>query len=159
MEDHEYLSVSSSSKKILPASPNDSEYWKISKIATSMMHLQVAEDENLSVSSSRILPASPNDLEYRKISKIATSMMRLQVAEDDLLKEIQTILAVSPETAPQLEKYISPNIRARLNSGLHSFGTSLIYKYFCFQLFNVGRKCSRFCRTTFKSSRGIRQSG
>jgi hypothetical protein len=106
------------------------------------------DHKNLSSSSKRILPALPNDSEYRKISKIATSMMRLQVAEDDLLKEIQTILAVSPETAPQLEKYISPNIRAQLNSGLHSFGMSLIYKYFCVQLM-VG----------FNSSRGIRQSG
>jgi len=45
--------------------------------------------------------------------------MQLQNAEDVMLEQIQTVLALTPEAAPQLEKFISPSIRYRLeHSGL-----------------------------------------
>ena len=40
--------------------------------------------------------------------------MQLQNVEDVMLEQIQMVLALTPEAAPQLEKFISPSIRYRL---------------------------------------------
>jgi len=45
-------------------------------------------------------------------------MMELQGAEDTMLRAIRTITNLSPETALQMEKYISPSMRDRLQEGM-----------------------------------------
>jgi len=63
-------------------------------------------------------PPSPNKSQhdYEHINEITTAMMELQVNEDRILKNLQTVLRLSPQSAPQLDKYISPSLRNRLNS-------------------------------------------
>ena len=60
-------------------------------------------------------PLAPKEDSDSHITAIATAMMELQTAEDRMVQSIQTVLRLSPESASQLEKYISPNVRARLN--------------------------------------------
>jgi len=64
-------------------------------------------------------PPSPDKTcqhDYEHINEITTAMMELQVNEDRILKNLQTVLCLSPQSAPQLDKYISPSLRNRLNS-------------------------------------------
>ena len=63
-------------------------------------------------------PPSPDKSQhdYEHINEITTAMMELQVNEDRILKNLQTVLRLSPQSAPQLDKYISPSLRNRLNS-------------------------------------------
>ena len=66
-----------------------------------------------------VLPPSPKEDHQRspsEIAAIATMMMELQTLEDKMLEKIQTMLCLSPESAPQLDKYINRNVRERLNS-------------------------------------------
>jgi hypothetical protein len=66
-----------------------------------------------------VLPPSPKEDHLRspsEIAAIATTMMELQTLEDKMLEKIQTMLRLSPESAPQLDKYISRNVRERLKS-------------------------------------------
>jgi len=65
-----------------------------------------------------VVPPSPDKSEqnYEHINEIVTAMMELQVNEDQILKNLQTILCLSPQSAPQLDKYISPSLRSHLNS-------------------------------------------
>jgi len=59
-----------------------------------------------------VLPGTTSNSSYdcSHVNTIGTAMMQLRAAEDEMLQEIQTVMALSPESVSQLEKYISPSI-------------------------------------------------
>jgi len=51
-----------------------------------------------------------------EINTVATQMIEITQAEDTIFNAIQRILRLAPETRPQLEGFMSENIRRRLDS-------------------------------------------
>jgi len=125
---------SSSSFDIVPDSMATSDWENMSDDAFFNSESHTSGDQSLEPSSYEnhvlrcqgheqkttllVLPNSTSDPSYDHscINAIGTAMMRLRAAEDEMIREILTVMDLSPESASQLEKYISPNIHERLKT-------------------------------------------
>jgi len=59
---------------------------------------------------------SSSSYDHSCVNAIGTAMMWLRAAEDEMMWEIQAVMDLSPESASQLEKYISPSICEHLKT-------------------------------------------
>ncbi|KAF8054956.1 hypothetical protein FPV67DRAFT_1568228 [Lyophyllum atratum] len=74
---------------------------------------------------SQTTASSPRMQSPKPINEIGNAMMRLQVAEDTMLRELKLLAQLDPASEAQLQRYISPSVRARLDaSTLQSFFSS-----------------------------------